>query len=142
MQTTNTDLALCNANALTALFRSRKASPVEALQAIEKRIDLLNPKLNAFCFRASEAALEQAKLSEQRWLKGVALSDLDGIPVSIKDLILTEGMPTLRGSFTVDANQPWDVDAPISARLKEAGAVLLGKPQPLNSVAKLKPTRL
>lgn len=127
MQSTNTDLALCTANELTALFRSHKASPVEALQAVEKRINLLNPKLNAFCFRASESALEQAKLSEQRWLKGVALSDLDGIPVSIKDLILTEGMPTLRGSFTVDATQPWDVDAPITARLKEAGAVLLGK---------------
>ena len=91
MKTTNTDLALCTANELTALFRSHKASPVEAFQAVEKRIDLLNPKLNAFCFRASETALEQAKLSEQRWLNGVALSELDGIPISIKDLILTEG---------------------------------------------------
>ena len=96
MQSTNTDLALCSANELTTLFRTLKASPVEALQAVEKRIDLLNPHLNAFCFRASEIALQQAKLSEYRWLKGTAFSDLDGVPVSIKDLILTEGMPTLR----------------------------------------------
>ena len=52
---------------------------------------------------------------------------LDGVPTSIKDLILTRGWPTLRGSRTVDPKQPWDVDAPATARLREAGAVLLGK---------------
>jgi aspartyl-tRNA(Asn)/glutamyl-tRNA(Gln) amidotransferase subunit A len=127
MQTTHTDLAFCSANELNTLFRTFKASPVEALQAVEKRIDSLNPHLNAFCFRANEIALKQAKDSEARWLKNVPLSDLDGVPISIKDLILTKGMPTLRGSFTVDKNQAWDVDAPVTARLKEAGAVLLGK---------------
>lgn len=49
------------------------------------------------------------------------------MPVSIKDLILTRGWPTLRGNRTVDADQPWDVDAPATARLREANAVLLGK---------------
>jgi len=49
------------------------------------------------------------------------------VPVSIKDLILARGWPTLRGSRTVDPQQPWDVDAPVAARLREAGAVLLGK---------------
>jgi aspartyl-tRNA(Asn)/glutamyl-tRNA(Gln) amidotransferase subunit A len=49
------------------------------------------------------------------------------VPASIKDLILTRGWPTLRGSHTVDPNQPWEVDAPATARLREAGAVLLGK---------------
>jgi aspartyl-tRNA(Asn)/glutamyl-tRNA(Gln) amidotransferase subunit A len=127
MKSTHTDLALCSANELTTLFRTHQASPVEALQAVEKRIDLLNPKLNAFCFRASETALQQAKASEHRWLQGAEFSNLDGVPVSIKDLILTEGMPTLRGSFTVDVNQAWNVDAPVTARLKEAGAVVLGK---------------
>ena len=52
---------------------------------------------------------------------------LDGVPVSIKDLILTRGWPTLRGSRTVDPSQPWDVDAPVTARLREAGAVIVGK---------------
>ncbi len=49
------------------------------------------------------------------------------MPVSIKDLVLTRGWPTLRGSRTVDPHQPWEVDAPVTARLREAGAVLLGK---------------
>src|SRR4029078_7210597 len=54
-------------------------------------------------------------------------AQLTGVPVSIKDLILTAGWPTLRGSRTVDAAGPWDVDARATARLREAGAVLLGK---------------
>ena len=49
------------------------------------------------------------------------------MPVSIKDLILTRGWPTLRGSRTIDPEQPWDIDAPATARLREAGAVLIGK---------------
>ena len=52
---------------------------------------------------------------------------LDGVPTSIKDLLLTRGWPTRRGSFTVDPDQPWDVDAPATARLREAGAVFVGK---------------
>ena len=55
------------------------------------------------------------------------MGPLDGVPTSIKDLILTRGWPTRRGSHTVDPDQPWDVDAPATARLREAGAVLIGK---------------
>ena len=55
------------------------------------------------------------------------MGPLDGVPTSIKDLVLTKGWPTLRGSHTVDPDQPWDVDAPATARLREAGAVLIGK---------------
>jgi len=121
------DLAMCSASELTELFRTSKASPVEALQSVEKRIDRLNPFLNAFCWRASESALQQAKASEARWQQGAPLSDLDGIPISIKDLILTQDMPTLRGSAAIDPHQAWDVDAPVTARLKTSGAVILGK---------------
>ena len=52
---------------------------------------------------------------------------LEGVPTTIKDLILTRGWPTLRGSRTIDPHQAWEVDAPVTARLREAGAVLLGK---------------
>jgi aspartyl-tRNA(Asn)/glutamyl-tRNA(Gln) amidotransferase subunit A len=55
------------------------------------------------------------------------MGSLDGVPTSIKDLILTRGWPTRRGSHTVDPDQPWDVDAPATARLRDAGAVLIGK---------------
>ena len=58
--------------------------------------------------------------------KGEPLSRIDGVPALIKDLLLVKGWPTLRGSKTVDPNQPWEQDAPSVARLKEAGCVLLG----------------
>jgi aspartyl-tRNA(Asn)/glutamyl-tRNA(Gln) amidotransferase subunit A len=62
-----------------------------------------------------------------RWLKGEPASQIDGISATIKDIILTKGWPTLRGSRTTNANQVWNEDAPAVARLREAGAVLLGK---------------
>jgi len=122
-----TRLVDCTATELLALYRSRQASPVEATRAVLERIAALNPRLNAFCLVDPDSALASARASEARWLQGTATGDLDGVPVSIKDLILTRGWPTLRGSHTVDEHQPWDVDAPAAARLREAGAVLLGK---------------
>jgi len=122
-----TDLADCTATQLLALYRSRQASPVEATQAVLARIERHNGRLRAYVHVAAEAALAAARASEARWQHGTPTGPLDGVPASIKDLILTRGMPTLRGSHTVDAAQPWDVDAPATARLREAGAVLLGK---------------
>ncbi len=124
---TATDLADCSAIELLQLYRSRRVSPVEATRAVLARIDQLNPKLNAFCHLAADEALLSAQASESRWRTGHPCGVLDGVPTSIKDLILARGWPTLRGSRTVDPKQPWDVDAPATARLREAGAVLLGK---------------
>src|SRR5262245_61934424 len=122
-----TDLADCTATELLQLYRSKQASPFEATQAVLSRIERLNPELNAFCLVAGDEALQQARASEARWQQGRPQGALDGVPASIKDLILTKGWPTLRGSRTVDPKQPWDTDAPATARLREAGAVLLGK---------------
>ena len=122
-----TDLDDATATELLGLYRSLSASPVEAAQAVLSRIDRLNPDLRAFCLVDHEFALQQARDSEARWQQGRPMGDLDGVPASIKDLILTRGWPTRRGSRTVDPAQPWDVDAPVTARLREAGAVLLGK---------------
>ena len=58
---------------------------------------------------------------------GLNLSSLDGVPVAVKDLLLTSDWPTRRGSLTIDPSGPWTEDAPCVARLKEAGAVLIGK---------------
>jgi len=125
--TTATDLADCAAHELAVLYRAGDASPVEATRAVLARIDRLNPSLNAYCFVAPDDALAAARASESRWRAGTPHSAIDGVPTSIKDLILTRGWPTLRGSRTVDSHQAWDVDAPAAARLREAGAVLLGK---------------
>jgi len=121
------DLADCTATELLALYRNGQASPLEATQAVLARIDRLNPALRAFVLVAHEDALAAARASTARWQAGTPMGVLDGVPVSIKDLILTRGWPTLRGSHTVDAGQAWDEDAPATARLREAGAVLLGK---------------
>ena len=124
---TATHLTDCTAHELLALYRSGGASPVEATQAVLARIERLNPTLNAFCHVAGDEALAAARASEARWQRGAPCGLLDGVPTSIKDLILARGWPTLRGSRTVDPHQAWDVDAPATARLREAGAVLLGK---------------
>jgi len=86
-----------------------------------------NDALNAFCLVAEESALDSAHASTARWQRGEPCGALDGVPVSIKDLLLTRGLPTLRGSRTIDSAQAWDTDAPATARLREAGAIILGK---------------
>ena len=125
------DLTQCTAIELLGLYRSGAASPVEATQAVLQRIARLNPLLNAFCLIDEATAMASARQSEARWQahrrSGAGVLSLDGVPMSIKDLILTQGWPTLRGSKTVNPDQPWQVDAPVTARLREAGAVLLGK---------------
>ena len=124
---TPTQLTTCTATELLALYRAKAASPVEATQAVLARINQLNPQLKAFILVDDAAALQAARASEARWQRGAPIGLLDGVPTAIKDLILTRGWPTRRGSLTVNPDQPWDVDAPATARLREAGAVLLGK---------------
>ncbi len=121
------DLADATATELLALYGAKAASPLEATQAVLARIARCNPVLNAFCVVDEAAALADATASSARWQAGTPQGPLDGVPVSIKDLILTRGWPTRRGSRTVDPAQPWNEDAPVTARLRESGAVLLGK---------------
>lgn len=127
MSCATTHLADCTATELLSLYRMRQASPVEATQAVLARIAELDRTLNAFCLIDPDAALASARAAEARWQRGAPCDILDGVPVSIKDLLLTRGWPTLRGSRTVAPKQAWDVDAPVTARLREAGAVLVGK---------------
>ena len=107
-------------------YRTRAFSPVEVAGSVMQRIEERNPQLNAFNL-VSNHLNEEAKASESRWLSGMPKGLLDGVPVSIKDIILTRGWPTLRGSKTVDPKGPWNDDAPATARLREHGALLLGK---------------
>ena len=121
------ELAALNAAELSAGFAAGDFSPVEVAEALLARIETLDKSINAFCLLDAPTSLAQAKASQVRWHKGAPLSALDGVPVAIKDLLLTSGWPTLRGSKTIDPAQAWTVDAPAVARLREAGAVLLGK---------------
>ena len=121
------DLCALTAGALLEGYRTGTLSPVEVTRAVLARIDALNPRFNAFCLVDRESALRDAKASEIRWREGQPKGLLDGVPVSIKDLLLTRGWPTLRGSKTIEPKGPWHDDAPATARLREHGAVLLGK---------------
>ena len=121
------DIAYLSAGELAGRYRAGKLSPVEAAEALFARLDDLQPKLNAFCVVDRDGALEAARASEARWRAGQPLSPTDGVPATIKDLMLTRGLPTLRGSRLIDPNQDWSEDSPAVARLKEAGAVILGK---------------
>jgi aspartyl-tRNA(Asn)/glutamyl-tRNA(Gln) amidotransferase subunit A len=121
------DLCALSATELLAAYRAKTLSPVEATRASLARIEKLNPVLNCFNRVDEKGALAAARESEARWRKGAPVGLLDGVPTSIKDIILTKGWPTLRGSKTTDPKGPWNDDAPAVARLREHGAVFLGK---------------
>jgi len=122
-----TELAYRSASELHSLYTRRSISPVEVTKALIARIERLQPSLNAFVVFDPERAIEAARASETRYVHDSALGALDGVPVSIKDLLPARGWPTRHGSLTTPENGAWDEDAPSVARLREAGAVLLGK---------------
>ena len=108
-------------------YRNGTISPVEATQAALDAIEQYDDQVNAFVLVDAEGALAAAKESEARWHSGEPLGPGDGVPTSIKDALWTKGWPTLRGSTLIDEAGPWDEDAPAVARLRETGAVILGK---------------
>lgn len=115
------------ATEMVEAYRRGELSPREATQAVLDRIEAQDGVINAYCLVDPDAALAQAGAAESRWLKGSPLSALDGVPTSVKDILLTSGWPTLRGSKSINPQQEWTEDAPSVARLREAGAVLVGK---------------
>jgi len=120
-----TDAADLPAEALLSLYARRALSPVEALKAISERIARQNPQINAFAC-LDPRALAAAGESTARWQAGRPLGPLDGVPVTVKDLLNVAGLPTRRGSRTTDA-APATEDAPSVTGLHAAGAVILGK---------------
>jgi aspartyl-tRNA(Asn)/glutamyl-tRNA(Gln) amidotransferase subunit A len=122
-----TDLTRLTATELSGLYQSGAVSPVAVAHQVLAKIEQLNPVINAFCFTDPDTTLAQARASEQRWQQNCPLSELDGVPIAVKDSILIQGWPTLHGSLAIDPNQSWTEDAPAVARLREAGAVFVGK---------------
>ena len=109
-----------------ALYQRRKLSPVEVTEACLKQILKYNPALNAFSFLDESHALRQAKGAEKRWMKNEPVGALDGIPVTIKDWFHHKGWPTRYGSL-VSSPIAQPMDSPPVARLREQGAIFLGK---------------
>lgn len=120
-------LEWATATELVAAYEAGEVSPVEATQAALDAIAEHNEDVNAFCLIEEESALAAARASESRWRRNEPFGKADGVPASIKDLMLTKGWPTLRGSRLTSPAGDWNEDAPAVARLRESGAVLLGK---------------
>ena len=123
----SSDIAELSATELVRLFHRRELSPVEAAQACLERIEQGNDTVNAYCLVDPQTTLAEARQAEERYRRQEPLGDLDGVPVAIKDVFLTRGWTNLKGSRTVDPDQPWDSDAPAIAALRRHGFVPLGK---------------
>ena len=121
------ELTRLSATDLLAGYRRKEISPVEVTRAVLDAIEQFDSEVNAFCVVDGAGAMEAARASEGRWQRGEPAGLVDGVPSTIKDIVLAAGWPTLRGSRTIDRDQEWTDDAPATARLREHGAVLLGK---------------
>lgn len=119
------DLTLLTAGELLAGYRDKTLSPLEVTEAALASIDRLDGTLNAYVLVDREAALAEAAASQERWRVGVPKGRLDGVPTAVKDLVATAGWACRRGSRTTPDTAA-TVDSPVSARLREHGAILIG----------------
>jgi amidase/aspartyl-tRNA(Asn)/glutamyl-tRNA(Gln) amidotransferase subunit A len=113
--------------ALADAFRSGATTPETVLEETLSHIDGTNPAINALAYVDADGARAAAAASTRRWATGSALSSLDGVPVTVKDSVHTVGMPWRHGCAANRDLPHSGVDAPPAARLKEAGAVIVGK---------------
>jgi amidase len=120
------ELCFTPATELARRIAARELSPVELVDAVLARIEATAPQLNAFCLLRADEARHEAAAAEKAVTAGRPLGPLHGIPISIKDLTSTKGIRTTFGSRAYADNVP-DVDAVFVTRLREAGAILLGK---------------
>lgn len=111
---------------LVRSFRTRTLSPVDVVRASLARIERLNPKLNAFVSIAADEALAQAREAEEAYGRGLPTPPLLGVPVSVKDNILTKGLRSTMGSPLYADFVP-DEDTGVVARARSAGAIIIGK---------------
>jgi aspartyl-tRNA(Asn)/glutamyl-tRNA(Gln) amidotransferase subunit A len=123
---TKTAIYDLNAADLIRLYRARTLSPVDVVRDVLARIERFNPHVNAFLLVDGDGALAAARAAEQRFARHEPMGLLDGVPATVKDNIWAKGWPTRKGSAVTDLTPAPD-DAPAVARLREQGAVILGK---------------
>jgi aspartyl-tRNA(Asn)/glutamyl-tRNA(Gln) amidotransferase subunit A len=112
---------------IASQYESGALSPVEVTRACLDRIAACEPRLNAMYRVNRDGALEAARAAEARWRKKAPLSALDGVPVTIKENLYTQGDPAPIGCKANEDAAPQPADSPPAARLREGGCVLLGK---------------
>ena len=120
------DLAFLPMSELRTLIATKQVSPVEVTELYLQRIEALNPQLNAYLTITAELARTMAQQAEQDVMAGHALGPLHGVPISIKDLEVTRGIRSTMGSLVFQDTVP-DMDSIVVERVRQAGAVILGK---------------
>ena len=120
------ELAFTSATELQQLIASGQVSCVEIAELFFQRIEDLNPRLNAFLALCPDQALEEARQAQEAVQNGANLGPLHGIPISVKDLELTQGITTTLGSAMFQGRVP-DFDSVVVERVRAAGAIILGK---------------
>jgi aspartyl-tRNA(Asn)/glutamyl-tRNA(Gln) amidotransferase subunit A len=122
---TDADIGFLPASELIGLYRSKTLSPVEVVDAVLRHVAAREPALNAMVLLTADSARAAARAAEAAYARGSARK-LEGVPVTIKDLQQTRGVPTQMGSLMFKGHVP-DVDTPCVARLHDAGCIMLGK---------------
>ncbi|MDD5287943.1 MAG: amidase [Dehalococcoidales bacterium] len=122
----NREICRMSATEMRKAIGVKKLSPVEIMDVVLARIEAINPKINAYCTVVAESARKEAKKAEKKVMKKEPLGKLHGVPVSIKDLVFTKGIKTTGGSKMYENFVP-EQDAIVVERLKNAGAIVIGK---------------
>ena len=122
----DSELCFAPATKLRQLIDAREVSIVELVEMFYRRIEELNPRLNAYLALCPDQALAEAREAQQAVQRGDSSGKLHGIPISIKDLEVTKGIPTTLGSAVFRDRVP-DVDSVVVERVRQAGAIILGK---------------
>ncbi|UVI36990.1 amidase [Brevibacterium spongiae] len=123
---TNSEIPFLELHEVSALIRTRQLSSREVTEAMLERIDRCEPRLQAYATIMADSALAEADRADALLARGHWLGDLHGVPIAVKDLANTHDAPTGAGT-TIYADFRPDFDATVVARLRTAGAVILGK---------------
>ena len=123
---TDNEICRMDATKLASSIRAKELSPVEVVEAVLARMEKLEPMLHAFCTPTPDLARDTAKQVEEALMAGDEVGPLAGVPVAIKDLVCTRGIPTVSGSVAYKDFVPEEDDVVVE-RLRDAGAVILGK---------------
>ena len=122
------NLAFAPSHELAALIADKQVSPVEITQLYYDRIERLDDKLNSYLTLTQDDAMASARGAEEAVMRGDAIGPLHGVPISIKDLVMTKGVRTTSGSLAYKDHVP-TADSAVAERVKASGAILLGQDQ-------------
>ena len=120
------ELFYTSATTLARRIRDRELSSEEVVQAYLRRIEVVNPRLNAVVQLAAEQALQAARAADAALASGQPIGALHGVPFTVKDWIDAAGLPCTGGDLAFRTRVPAE-DATVVARMRQAGAILLGK---------------